>query len=168
MSTGLPQITLTGRVASEPRTQFTQANGHCVSTMRVVSSNRIQGDDGQWQDKDVCWLDVVTWRKLAEAVAETITKGTIVSVTGELRTRSYEDREGAKRQAYEVINASVAVGLLGQDVTVTRSAPGQGATTAPAAAPAASTPASAPAPAAAPAPQPALVGGGSVLEEPPF
>lgn len=169
----LPVTIMHGRLVDDPRTQYTQGSNHALTTFRIVSSDRVQRDDGEWEDKDVCFLTVVVWRKLAEIAGEKLTKGMLVSVHGSLRTRAYETKEGEKRTALEIINpTNISVNLAGQDVQVSRQqrpaggAPAQQApaASAPATAPAATAPAAAPAAVAAPP----AANSGSVLVETPF
>ena len=158
----LPQVVMTGTVVDEVPTLRYTPNGAPVANFRIACNKRIQDPvTKEWKDGDVCFLTVETWRDKAENVAETLKRGFVVSVTGELRQRSYETAEGEKRQVYEVINANVAIDLGNQTATVTkkRRAPAAGGS----AAPVAASPASAPA--AAPAPAPAA---GPAYQEPPF
>jgi single-strand DNA-binding protein len=57
---------------------------------------------GEWRDGDPLFLPCTAWRQMAENIAESLTRGTRVVVTGRLRQRSYEDREGVKRTVYEL------------------------------------------------------------------
>jgi single-strand DNA-binding protein len=78
--------------------------------VRVACSSRKKVGD-QWEDGDTTFLDVSAWRQLAENMAESVTKGTTITVTGELKQRSWETPEGEKRSAYEVSARSVALDL---------------------------------------------------------
>lgn len=105
----LPAITLTGNAVADAELRFT-ASGVAVATVRVACSSRKKVGD-EWVDGDSCFLDVKAWKQLAENVAESVTKGTTVTVVGELKQRSYETNSGEKRTVYEVTARSVAIDL---------------------------------------------------------
>ena len=84
---------------------------------------------GEWKDGDALFLRCTLWRQPAENVAETLTKGSRVIVTGRLRQRSYETREGEKRTVVEVDVDEIGPSLRYATARVTRA----GKTTTPAA-----------------------------------
>lgn len=104
----LPQITMTGNVVDDPSLRFT-ATGTAVVSFRVAANQRKRTDAGGWVDGDSCFLSVSAWEDKAEAIAEQVQRGSKVVVTGTLKQRDYEDREGNKRQAYEVQAYDVAL-----------------------------------------------------------
>ena len=57
----------------------------------------------QGGEKGTDFIDIVTWRKLAEIVASNLEKGRLVAVEGRLQIRSYEDRNGVRRKAAEIV-----------------------------------------------------------------
>ena len=77
---------------------------------RIASTERFKGEGG-WQNGDTLFMTVTAWRGLAENVAESARKGTRVIVTGRLRQRTYETREGEKRTAYELDATDVGISL---------------------------------------------------------
>ena len=77
---------------------------------RIASTERFKGDGG-WQDGDTLFMTVTAWRGLAENVAESASKGTRVIVTGRLKQRSYETREGARATVYELDATDVGISL---------------------------------------------------------
>jgi len=84
---------------------------------------------GQRDNGDSLFLTVNVWRQAAENVAESMTRGTRAIVTGRLRQRSYETKEGEKRTVYEVEADEVGVSLrnaTAKVAKVTRTSPGQG------------------------------------------
>lgn len=105
----LPIISLTGNAVKDTELRFT-ASGLAVANVRVACSSRKKEGD-QWVDGDTTFIDVSAWRQLAENMAESVTKGTTVTVTGELKQREYETNSGEKRTVYEVAAKSVAVDL---------------------------------------------------------
>jgi single-strand DNA-binding protein len=83
-----------GNLVDDPEVRFTN-NGTDVTNPRVAVSQRIQ-QDGQWRDSDTTFLKVNVWRGQAEHLADSLTKGDRVMVTGRLRQRSWHPR---RRQA---------------------------------------------------------------------
>ena len=66
-------------------------NGAPVANLRVTVTQPIQ-QDGEWRDGDTSFLKVNVWRGQAEHLADSLTKGDRVMVTGRLRQRSWETR----------------------------------------------------------------------------
>ena len=87
-------ITMAGNLVADPELRYTPA-GAAVVNFRIASTERFKGEGG-WQDGDTLFMTVTAWRGLAENVAESARKGTRVIVTGRLRQRTYETREGEK------------------------------------------------------------------------
>ncbi len=86
----------------DPELRFTPA-GQPVASFRVASTPRYRDNaTGEWKDGDTLFLTCVAWRQLAENIAESLTRGTRVMVTGKLRQRSYETKEGEKWTVYEL------------------------------------------------------------------
>ena len=95
-------ITLVGNLTADPELRFTQS-GVPVADFTVASTPRIfDRASGEWKDGDALFLRCTLWRQPAENVAETLTKGARVIVTGRLKQRSYDTREGEKRTVVEV------------------------------------------------------------------
>jgi single-strand DNA-binding protein len=97
-----PSVTIVGNLTADPELRFTPS-GAAVANFTVVSNDRYYDKNTQeWVDKDPVFLRCNVWREYAENVAESLTKGTTVAVTGKLSQRSYESREGEKRTVIEV------------------------------------------------------------------
>ena len=103
-------ITITGRATAEPELKYT-ASGKAVCSFTVADNHRKKDQSGQWVDDGATFLRVNAWEHLAEECAEKITKGATVTVTGSLRQRDYETREGEKRSSFEVQVSEVALTL---------------------------------------------------------
>lgn len=102
MAQGDVNITVVGNVVADPELRFTQT-GSAVATFRVASTpRRYDSQSGQWVDGEALFLTCNIWRQAAENVAETLTKGMRVIVSGRLRSRSYETREGDRRTVMEL------------------------------------------------------------------
>ena len=102
MAAGDTQITIAGNLVDDPELRFTPA-GQPVARFRVASTPRFRDNQtGEWKDGDSLFLTCNVWRQAAENVAESLTRGMRVIVSGRLRQRSYETKEGEKRTVYEV------------------------------------------------------------------
>ena len=102
MAAGDTQITIAGNLVDDPELRFTPA-GQPVAKFRVASTPRFRDNStGEWKDGDSLFLTCNVWRQAAENVAESLTRGMRVIVSGRLRQRSYETKEGEKRTVYEV------------------------------------------------------------------
>src|SRR5216684_4483553 len=102
MAAGDTQITVAGNLFDDPELRFTPA-GQAVARFRVASTPRFRDNStGEWKDGDSLFLTCNVWRQAAENVAESLHRGTRVIVSGRLRQRSYETKEGEKRTVYEV------------------------------------------------------------------
>lgn len=102
MAQGDVNITIVGNIVADPELRFTQT-GAAVATFRVASTpRRYDSQTNQWVDGEAMFLSCNIWRQAAENVAETLTKGMRVIVTGRLRQRSYETREGERRTVMEL------------------------------------------------------------------
>jgi len=102
MAAGDTQITITGNLVDDPELRFTPA-GLPVARFRVASTPRFRDNaTGEWKDGDSLFLTCNVWRQAAENAAESLTRGMRVIVSGRLRQRSYETKEGEKRTVYEV------------------------------------------------------------------
>lgn len=102
MAQGDTPITLVGNLTADPELRFTPS-GAAVANFTVASTPRqYNRDSGQWEDGEAMFLDCSVWRQAAENVAESMSKGMRVIVTGRLRQRSYTNRDGEKRTVFEV------------------------------------------------------------------
>jgi len=127
MAAGDTQITIAGNLVDDPELRFTPA-GQPVARFRVASTPRFRDNStGEWKDGDSLFLTCNVWRQAAENVAESLTRGTRVIVSGRLRQRSYETKEGEKRTVYEVEVDDVGPSLRNASAKVNkvaRSGPG--------------------------------------------
>ena len=113
-------LTITGNLVDDPELRFTPA-GQPVARFRIASTPRFRDNKtGEWKDGDSLFLTVNVWRQAAENVAESMTRGTRVIVTGRLRQRSYETKEGEKRTVYELEADEVGVSLRNATAKVAR------------------------------------------------
>jgi single-strand DNA-binding protein len=95
-------ITVIGNLTDDPELRFTPS-GAAVAKFRVASTPRFMDKaSGEWKDGEPLFLACTVWRQAAEHVAESLQRGTRVIVSGRLRQRSYETREGEKRTVIEL------------------------------------------------------------------
>src|ERR671929_1713592 len=102
MAAGETVVTVVGNLVDDPELRFTPS-GAAVANFRIASTPRtFDRASNEWKDGDSLFLSCSVWRQAAENVAESLTKGTRVIVSGRLKQRSYETKEGEKRTVYEV------------------------------------------------------------------
>ena len=95
-------ITVVGNLTADPELRFTPS-GAAVANFTVASTPRIfDRQSSEWKDGEALFLRCNIWREAAENVAESLTRGSRVIVTGRLKQRSFETREGEKRTVFEV------------------------------------------------------------------
>jgi single-strand DNA-binding protein len=114
------QLTITGNLVDDPELRFTPS-GQPVAKFRIASTPRFYDKAaGEWKDGETLFLTVNVWRQQAENVAESLTRGSRAIVTGRLRQRSYETKEGEKRTVYELEADEVGVSLRSASAKVTK------------------------------------------------
>jgi single-strand DNA-binding protein len=95
-------ITVIGNLTDDPELRFTQS-GAAVAKFRLASTPRsLDKASGEWKDGEALFLACTVWRQVAENVAESLQRGSRVIVSGRLRQRSYETKEGEKRTVIEL------------------------------------------------------------------
>jgi single-strand DNA-binding protein len=120
MAAGDTTITLIGNLVDDPELRFTPS-GAAVAKFRVASTPRyLDKATNEWKDGESLFLQCNIWRQAAENVAESLTKGMRVILTGRLKQRSYETKEGEKRTVFEVEVDEVGPSLRNATAKVTR------------------------------------------------
>ncbi len=104
------QATLIGTLGRDPELRYT-AGGDAVVSVSIAVSENWKGQDGEWKEK-THWLELTLWRALAEQIA-TLSKGTSVLVTGQLKNESWTDKEGQKRSTLKLEVLSLEAVLRG-------------------------------------------------------
>ncbi len=159
MSNGTP-ITIVGNVTDDPELRFTPGGAAVVKFSVAINRRTFDKQANEWKDAGADFHRVTAWRGLAENLAETLTKGMRVIVTGDLRQHSWDDpKTGEKRYGWEVSASAVGPDLTWATAKVAKSSKGQSAMAPddPWATASRTRPAAPPAPA-----------GGGYSEEPPF
>ncbi|HFT0000806.1 TPA: single-stranded DNA-binding protein [Salmonella enterica] len=92
---GINKVILVGRLGKDPEVRYIP-NGGAVANLQVATSE-------SWRDKQTEWHRVVLFGKLAEVAGEYLRKGAQVYIEGQLRTRSWDDNNGATRYITEIL-----------------------------------------------------------------
>ena len=102
MAKGFNKVILMGNLVRDPETRATPS-GQSVTNFSLAVNRTWRGSDGQQQEA-VGYFDCVAWGKAGEIIAQYLTKGRPVLVSGRLDQRSWEDKEtGGKRSKVEVV-----------------------------------------------------------------
>jgi single-strand DNA-binding protein len=95
-------ITVIGNLTADPELRFTPS-GAAVANFTVASTPRTFDRQSQeWKDGEALFLRCNVWRQAAENVAESLTRGSRVIVSGRLKQRSFDTKEGEKRTVIEL------------------------------------------------------------------
>ena len=120
MAAGDTTITMIGNLVDDPELRFTPSCA-AVAKFRVASTPRyLDKATNEWKDGESLFLQCQIWRQAAENVAESLTKGMRVILSGRLKQRSYETKEGEKRTVFEVEVDEVGPSLRNATAKVTR------------------------------------------------
>lgn len=101
MAKGFNKVILMGNLTRDVETRTT-SSGQTVSNFSLAVTRSWKGQDGQTQDQ-TSFINCVAWGKVGEIIAQYVQKGAPLLVSGRLDQRSYEDKDGNKRQAVEVV-----------------------------------------------------------------
>ncbi|HWB65845.1 MAG TPA: single-stranded DNA-binding protein [Mycobacteriales bacterium] len=120
MAAGDTVITLIGNLVDDPELRFTPS-GAAVAKFRVASTPRyLDRQTNEWKDGESLFLTCNVWRQAAENVAESLQRGMRVIVSGRLKQRSYETKEGEKRTVFEVEVDEVGPSLRNATARITK------------------------------------------------
>ena len=120
MAQGDINLTVVGNITNDPELRFTPS-GAAVASFTVASNSRyLDKTTNEWKDGEPVFMRCSVWRQYAENVAESLTRGTRVIVTGRLKQRSYETREGEKRTVLEMEVDDVGPALRTATAKVTK------------------------------------------------
>ena len=129
MAKGFNKVTLMGNLTRDVEMRTTPS-GQSVANFSLAVSRSWKGQDGQTQEQ-TSFINCVAWGKAGEIIAQYMQKGRALLVSGRLDQRSYEDKDGNKRQAVEVVveDFNFVGGGRGGDSGAERSAPSSKSTT---------------------------------------
>lgn len=97
------KVVLIGRLTKDPELKFTPGNGVAVATITLAVDKRVKQEGKPTAD----FIPAVIWGKQAEATANYMTKGSLISVAGRIEVRSYDAKDGTKRYVTEVVAEEV-------------------------------------------------------------
>lgn len=119
-------ITVIGNLTADPELRFTQS-GAAVANFTVASTPRtFDRASGEWKDGEALFLRCNIWRQAAENIAESLTRGTRVIVSGRLKQRTFDTREGEKRTVVELEVDEVGPSLKYATAKVTKASRSSG------------------------------------------
>ena len=123
---GETTITIVGNLTADPELRFTPS-GAAVANFTVASTPRtFDRQSNEWKDGETLFMRCSVWRDAAENIAESLHRGTRVIVTGRLKSRSYETKEGEKRTVVEMDVDEVGPSLRYANAKVTKTSRGGG------------------------------------------
>jgi single-strand DNA-binding protein len=104
-ATNINRVVLTGNLTRDPELRSTPS-GTSVCSLRIACNTRRKDSSGNWVDKPN-YFDVTVWGAQGENCAQYLAKGRPVAVDGRLEWREWDDQNGNKRQATDIIADSV-------------------------------------------------------------
>lgn len=112
-------VELIGNITRDPELRFTPS-GAAVATFGLAVNRRWRNQQTNEWEEQTSFFDIVCWREMAENVAESLTKGSRVIVTGRLDQRSWETDQGDKRSKVEVVADEIGPSLRWATAQVTK------------------------------------------------
>lgn len=97
---GVNKVILVGHLGKDPEIRYLEGNVS-VASFPLATSETYNKDGKRVEQTE--WHNIVMWRGLADVAVKYLNKGKLVYIEGRLRTRTYEDKEGIRRYATEVV-----------------------------------------------------------------
>ncbi|WP_420082633.1 single-stranded DNA-binding protein (plasmid) [Streptomyces sp. JL4002] len=117
---GETMVTVVGNLTADPELRFT-TSGVPVAGFTIASTPRIYDRDrSEFTDGESLFLRCTLWRDAAEYAAQNLARGMRVIVTGRLKQRTYDDKEGQRRTVVEIDAEEAAPSLTYAKATVTK------------------------------------------------
>ncbi|MFA6472549.1 MAG: single-stranded DNA-binding protein [Candidatus Latescibacterota bacterium] len=101
MARSLNKVMLIGNLGADPEIKYTP-NGTAVANLRIATSDNRKNKDGEWEERTE-WHRVVMYGRQAELCKDYLKKGSKVYIDGRLETRSWEDQNGQKHYATDIV-----------------------------------------------------------------
>ncbi len=95
----LNRAVVMGRLPADPELRYTPNNVAVATFTLAVGRSYVK----QGAERQTDWIDVVAWRQTAEFISKYFKKGQLMAVEGTIQTRMYEDKNGNKRKAVEIV-----------------------------------------------------------------
>jgi len=119
MATNMNNVSVVGNATRDPELRFTPS-GQAIATFGIAVNRSWRNKQTNEWDEAVSFFDVTCWAQMAENVAESVTKGTRVLVTGRLEQRSWETNDGEKRSKVEIVAEEIGPSLRFATAGVTK------------------------------------------------
>lgn len=113
-------ITVVGNLTADPEMRYTNSGVPFASFTIASTPRTFDRQTNEWKDGEALFLRATVWREFAEHVANSLTKGTRVVARGNLRQRSYDDKDGQRRTSYELDIDEIGPSLRYATAQVTR------------------------------------------------
>lgn len=94
------KVVLIGRLTKDPELRFTPGTGMAVSTFTIAVDRRTPNKDGV---RETDFIPIVVWGKQGESVANYMSKGRLIGISGRIQTRNYEGKDGIRRYVTEIV-----------------------------------------------------------------
>jgi single-strand DNA-binding protein len=117
-------VTVIGNLTMDPELRFT-ASGVAMANISVADSRRYQDRNNEWQE-ETSFFRGTCWRDVAENVAESLSKGSRVIISGRLKQRTWETNEGEKRNVVELDIQDIGPSLRWATAAVTKTPRSEG------------------------------------------
>jgi single-strand DNA-binding protein len=124
MAEGLNKVLLIGNLGADPELSYTQSS-QAVLKLRLATNESFMNKAGERQERTE-WHRVVVWGKRAEALSKFLVKGRQLYIEGRLQTRSWEDKDGQKRYATDIVATEIILLGGGAGAGAGRGAPAPG------------------------------------------
>lgn len=118
-------VTLIGTLGSDPELRYTQA-GKAMATGSLAITPRRKNSDGEWEDGETSWYNIVAFGSLAENFASSAAKGSRVMVNGRLSVRKWEGKDGTKGTSVEVMADDIGASMRWATMEIERNSRSDG------------------------------------------
>ena len=119
MATNMNSVSVVGNATRDPELRFTPS-GQAIATFGIAVNRSWRNKQSNEWEEAVSFFDVTCWAQMAENVAESVTKGTRVLVSGRLEQRSWETNDGEKRSKVEIVADEIGPSLRFATAGVTK------------------------------------------------
>lgn len=117
---GETMITVVGNLTADPEMRYTNSGVPFASFTIASTPRTFDKQANEWKDGEALFLRATVWREFAEQVANSLAKGTRVIARGQLKQRSYQDKDGNQRTSYELDIDEIGPSLRYATAQVTR------------------------------------------------
>ena len=100
----LNNAVIMGRLVADPELRTTGSGISVLSFTVAVDRGFVR----QGEERQADFIDIIAWRQTAEFISKYFRKGSMIAVQGRIQTRTYEDRNGNKRKAVEIVADNVS------------------------------------------------------------